>query len=146
MLKQTDVVRHLVGGSRDARQDIAHSRIHLAGVRLPGHGIAFLKSHLFSDHGIDLIYGLLIAVKEFLKRRLRARGALGSQKLQTPQHIIQIFQIETELLRPEGRPLSDGGGLCGLEMGEGQRRQFLVFFCEFRKLRNHVHQLFLHQL
>ena len=43
----------------------AVSYTHLTGIGLAGYGIALLEAHLGSDHGIDLVDGLLIPVEQF---------------------------------------------------------------------------------
>ena len=146
MLKQTDVVAHLMGGCGDSRQHIRHSCINLSGIGLSGYRETFLKSHLLSDHGIDLVNRLLIPVKQLQKRSLRSRCSLRSKELHGAEHIVQILIVQIKFLQPECRALSHGCRLCRLEMRECQRRLRLIFLSEIRQLRHNVYQLLFHKL
>ena len=129
----------------NASQYIQNSCIHFSGISLPGYRITSSESHLFRDHRIDLVNGLLIPVKELQKACLGSCGSLGSQQFQAAKDIIQILQIHFKLLHPERRPLADCGRLCRLKMGKCKRRLCLILVCKPGKFRDHIDQLCPHQ-
>ena len=146
MLEQADVVAHLVGRCRNARQYIRHAGIYFAGIRLSGYGETFFEAHLLRDHGIDFIDCSLIPVKQFQERSLGSGRSLGPKELQVSKHIIQILQIQIKFLHPQCCPLSHRGRLGRLKMGECQGGLGLVLFRKIRKLGNDIYQLLLQQL
>ena len=65
-------------GCRNTCQYVGYSGIHLTGIGLSGYGIALLEAHLGSDHGINLVDGLLIPVEQFQEGCLGSGGSLGA--------------------------------------------------------------------
>ncbi len=141
MLKQTDIIRELVGAGSNSRQYVQHSGIHLPGIGLPRHRITGFKSHLLCDHRVDLVDLLLVALEQLKEACLGAGSAFGAQELQGALHIFQVFKVHGEFLHPKCRPLPYGRRLCRLKMGERQRRQSLVLIRKPCKLGDHIHKL-----
>ena len=65
MLEKTDVIGEFVCTCCNSGKYIHNSCIHFTGIGLSGYRIACFKSHLLSNHWIDLINGLLISFKQF---------------------------------------------------------------------------------
>ena len=65
-----------MGACGNARKNIQHSCINLSGIGLSGYRIAALKAHLFGNHRIDLINGLLVSVKQLQEAGLGSCRAL----------------------------------------------------------------------
>ena len=146
MLKEADIVAHLVSRSGDARNNVHHTRVNLAGVSLAGYRIAAVKAHLCRDHRIERVKLLLIIVEEFLEGRLGSGRSLAAEKLQCGDHVLNVREIHTELLDPQRRALADSGRLRRLKMRKRKRGKALVFVRKLRKLVDHVHKLSAHKL
>ncbi len=131
---------------RNSRQHVQHSCIHLAGIRLPGHRIACLKSHLFCNHRVNPVNLLLVALKKFQKACLRARSPLRTEKLKAFLYIFKILKVHTEFLHPQRRTLPYSSGLRRLKVGECKGRKILVLPCKLCKGGNYIYKLFLYKL
>ena len=77
----TDIIGKFVRAGSDSGQHTQHPGIRLSGIGLPGYRIACRKSHLFRDHRIDPVNGLLLSVKQLQKACLSPCGPLAAQQL-----------------------------------------------------------------
>ena len=146
MLKETDIVGHLVRTCCDSCKNISNTCVYFTGISLSGYRIAFLESHFLCDHWIDLINGLLISVKQLQEAGLCSGCSLGSKKLHCSKNIFQIFQIKQEFLCPECCTFTNCSRLCRLEMCERQSRLFFIFISESRKFSNDIDQFLAYKL
>ena len=74
----------------------------------------------------------MVAAEEGEKAGPGAGGATAAQQLQVAQSKVQLFQVQHQVLEPEGGPLAHSGGLGRLEMGIGQGGQSLILLGKIR--------------
>ena len=126
-------------------QNIDNTGINFTGIGLSGYRIAFLESHLGSDHRIDLVDGLLVSFKQFQKACLCTCSTFRTKKLNGAKNIFKVFKIHHKFLCPQCGTLSNGSWLCRLEMGKCKCRLIFIFVSELGKLCNYVYQFLLNQ-
>ena len=132
--------------SRNACENVCHPGIDLSGICLPRYGIAFFKSHLCGNHGINLVYRLLVLVKQLQEACLCPRRSLRSQQLEASRNVLQILQIHQKFLHPERCAFSDCRRLGRLEVCKRKCRKVLVLVRKLCQLVNDIDQLFVHEL
>ena len=141
VLEQPDVVGEFRGGLGDAGEDVGDTGVHLAGVGLAGDRVAAGEAHLFGDERVELLAFGVVAAEELEEAGLGSGGALGAEEAEGGGDVVEVFEVGQDVLEPEGRALADGGGLGGLEVGEGERGERGVFFGEVRQVRGHGEEL-----
>ena len=145
VLKQPDVVGEFGRALRDAGQHRQVHPVELARIGLAGHRKAAAVSHLFRDAPVERAAFFVVPLKQLEERRLGAGGALGAEQLRLRQAVAHLLEIHQKFLDPQRRALADGGRLRGLEVGEREGGEILVFLRKTAQLRDGVDQLFLHQ-
>ncbi len=123
MLEQAQVVAELGDAGRDARERGEERVVGLARVRLAGHRVQPLETHLLRDEPVQLVDLRGIAVEQHEERRLRAGRAARATEAQRAEPVLDLLDIEQQVLDPECGALADGRGLRGLEMRVAERGQ-----------------------
>ena len=140
MLEQAQVGGELAEGLRDAGEERKHARVDLAGIGLARNPQAAREARLLGD---GLVQGLdlgVIAIEQLQEAGLGAGGALNAQEGQALVDGLELFQIEEQILDPQGGALAYRGELGGLEMGEPQGGHVLVCAREAGERGDHAQQ------
>src|SRR5207237_1751922 len=123
--QQANVIAELVNGSGNAGEGADDLRIDLPRIGLAGHGERMVETESARDKPVELLDLLMIAVKQSEERRLSACRTLDAAELQRLDPVFDLFQVDYQILRPEGGPLADGSELGRLKMRVSQRRKVL---------------------
>ena len=84
-----------------------------------------LEAEPLGDHPVELLDLCVVAVEERQERRLRAGRPLHAAEFQRRDAVLDLFQVDRQVLRPQRRALADGRELRGLEVRVAERRQVL---------------------
>ena len=120
VLQEPQVVRHLGAPLRHSAQKVEHLRILLAGVGLPRHREAGVKSHPPDEAPLKLAHLGVVAVEELEEARLRPGGPLAAAQPERLEPADDLLDVQRQVLHPERGALPDRGELRRLEMGVRQ--------------------------
>ena len=141
MLKESHVVGKFMSTLCNAAQHIHHPAVDFPGIGLSGHRVTGIISHLVGYQLIQLFNLFIVSVKQFQKTGLGSRSTFGSQQFHRFQGVVQVFQIQQQIMDPQGPSFSDGSRLGRLEMGETESWQIFVTQGKILQLCHHVDQL-----
>jgi len=139
--EQADVVAHLVAALGDAGQRAEDLRVELPRIGLAADGHDAAEAHRRRDQFLQLADLGVAAVEELEKAVLGARGALDAAEGQRVDEAGDLLVVEDDVVEPERGPLADGGGLCGLVVGEAECDEALVLVGEGGECVDEVDEL-----
>lgn len=131
----------LVNGGSETSQRSQNIGIDLPRVGLSGDRVGVRQTRQLGDPLIERFDLVMVPIKELQEAPLSPRGPLDSSEPDIVPRSLEVPQVPKKLLDPEGSPLSDGGQLGGLEVGESEGGEVSVGLGELGETRDDGGQL-----
>ena len=114
VLQKADIGRKPAAALRNRGQDVQDAAVELARVGLAAHVIEPVEAEIGSDPAVHFVDLRAVAVKEREEAGLGTGRAAAAQETDGREHVVQLFHVEHQFLKPERGALSDGHKLRGL--------------------------------